>query len=156
MKNKIIFTISIVLLFCSFVIPNKVKATCNTYNASGSGIEQEAIDKCLTEQRRLDQQVRDQLSADAQSAQALYEIKLTYFYKLDAIEKQLETSVGSAISLTSEYRLKNSDCLESMRIPSDPTTLDPNVFLGLIDNKDRCVSYLLQYIAPKTNTTQIE
>src|ERR1035437_9716462 len=69
MKNKIIFTIFAVFFFCLFINPLKVRATCdisaiqNEYSArglSGSGIEQQAIDSCLSQQRQQNQQVRDQ------------------------------------------------------------------------------------------------
>ena len=60
MSKKIIVIISVVFFSSLFIAPHRVSAVCNIYNASGSGIEQESIDRCLTEQRRLDQQARDQ------------------------------------------------------------------------------------------------
>src|SRR5680860_668538 len=158
MKNKIIFIILVVFSFGVFMTPNRVNAVCdlsairNEYSSrglSGSGMEQGAIDNCLATQRRLDQQTRDQADADGQSAQALYQIKLTFFYKLDAIEKQLEAPNSSNLNYA-QYRVRSADCYQSMRIPSDPTTLDPSVFLSLIGNKEKCVDYLLKYVTPKS------
>lgn len=69
MKGKIIFSISAVFFFCIFITPFKVRAACdlsairNEYSArglSGSGIEQQAIDSCLSQQRQQNQEVRDQ------------------------------------------------------------------------------------------------
>ena len=69
MKNKIIFIISAAFLFCLFTTPFKVSASCdisaiqNEYaerGLGGSGMEQQAIDSCISQQRQQDQQVRDQ------------------------------------------------------------------------------------------------
>ncbi len=71
--------IALLAIVSFLIIPSAsytVKAACDLsairseYSArglSGSGIEQEAIDRCLAEQRRLDQQARDQAAADAQT-----------------------------------------------------------------------------------------
>ncbi|MDP3697138.1 MAG: hypothetical protein Q8R55_03850 [Candidatus Taylorbacteria bacterium] len=151
MKNNFIFTFIVLFFFSLFVTPLKVSAVCNYTNYSGSGIEQEAIDNCLRQQRLRDQQARDQLTDNS----GLYQIKLTYFYKLDAIEKQIDATNASD-SNYALYRLNSVDCVKSMEIPSDPTTLDPNLFLIRIVNKENCVNYLIQYLAKKPATTQTQ
>jgi hypothetical protein len=84
MKGKIIFSISAVFFFCIFITPFKVRAACdlsairNEYSArglSGSGIEQQAIDSCLSQQRQLDQQARDQQNSSSGNTQTIYQIQ---------------------------------------------------------------------------------
>ena len=165
--KKFVFVVGILGFFCSFLIPYKASADCLSsvraeYAArglSGSGLEAEAIDNCLAEQRRLDQQARDQMASDMESAQVFYQIKLDYFYKLDAIEKDIDAKAGSNSSYV-QCRFNSGNCAMSMRIPSDPTILDPNVFLDLIEYKEKCNNDLLQCwskintpIAPVYNQT---
>jgi len=162
MRNNFILVTVIVFFVSFFVYSHKVNASVcslsaiqNEYAArglSGSGMEQEAIDNCLNQQRIQDQQARDQAAADTANAQALYQIKLDYFYKEDAIEKQLN-ALNSSDSNYFQYRLRSTDCLESIGIPSDPTILNPNEFLAHVGSKEKCINYLLQYKAPTPTPT---
>ena len=152
MNKQFTFTLFILFFLCLFVYPYRASAYCDISNSSGSGIEQESIDNCLNRQRAQDQIVRNQ-QADAQ---ALYESKLTYFYKLDAIEKQIETLNESDLNFDL-YRFKSSDCYESLRINSDnPTALDPTYFISLVDKKAKCNDYLLKYTPKITQPTKTD
>jgi len=163
MKNKII-KISLSFFFlCLFIVPYLTNASCSlsairseysSRGLSGSGMEQEAIDNCLKEQRIQDQRMRDQMKTDAENNQAFYQIQLNYFYKLDAIEKEIEALYPSDFEYF-KYKHDNFDCSYSIRIPSDPTILDANVFLSLIENKEKCVAYLNEYTKPKIDTVSL-
>ncbi len=151
MKKRIYLSLFI-FFFCLFISPDKIRASdCLSsiraeYEArglSGSGLENEAIYNCTRDQRIQDQRARDQLAADATHAQEIFKIKLDYFYKLDGIEKQYDAA-GSSNSSYTQCRLSNSDCLQGARIPSDPTSLDFDVFVSLLGSKERCVTALLQ------------
>lgn len=147
-KKNILTTFALLLIpvffLCLFIAPHKVNA-CNTSIDPSDPGASEALDNCLSQQRILDQQARDQSASNAAHAQALYQIQIKYFYTEDAIEKQIDARNASD-SGYDQYRLTSVDCLMSMDIPSDPTTMDPNLFLLRIGNKVKCVNYLNSYV----------
>ena len=141
----------ILLIITVLIVPSLASADINSIRdeyrrrgLSGSGLEQEAIDKYLREIRRQDQQIRDQVQADAEYTQGFYEMELDYFYILDDIKKQID-ALYSSDSDYAVYKMYGMDCLQSMRIPSDPTDLPPDLFLSLMENKEKCNDYLLKY-----------
>jgi len=155
MKNRIIFTLLIASLFCLFVAPYKVGAVCNTSINPSDPNAQAALDSCLRQQRAQDQAARDLQAINSTAAQALYQNQINYFYKLDAIEKQVDAKYVSDSSYD-PYRLNSGDCTMSMDIPSDPTTMDPNVFLMRMVNKKNCVDYLIKYMGNHPINTQTQ
>ncbi len=143
--------IALLVIVSFLIIPSaSYKVNANICNFS-PGMEGEALDNCLREQRRQDQIARDQLIADAENAQEFYEIKIAYFYKLDGLEKQLDV-----FDTNGQCRFSSTDCLQSMRIPSNPTTLGANVFLNFMENKEKCFDHLSQCIAKKMANTQTQ
>ena len=161
--------LTIGLSFCSlfFIYPFIANANCTSmtdYSAlqqnyanrdlSGSGIEAEALDTCLSQIRSYNQQLRDQQTIEAKNAQQTYEIKLAYFYQLDTLEKKLET-IGGSVPGYAQCRISDINCGQELLIPSDPTTLDPNVFLRLMGNKEQCVTDLSQCLEKLINTPQV-
>ncbi len=146
-KTLLIFSL---VVFCLFIIPYGVSANICNFSP---GMEGEALDNCLREQRRLDQQARDQQAADAEYAQGVYQSKINYFYTEDGIEKQFDALNKSDFNYA-QYKISSADCRESMRIPSDPTTIDPSIFLSLMVNKERCVDYIAKYVPVAIRTPQ--
>lgn len=151
----------VIFILSLLIIANKtsacdisaIQADYSARGLSGSGMEQEAIDNCLRAQRRQDQQIRDQQASDAANSQKIYQIKIDYFYTEDAIEKQFDALNKSDFNYA-QYKLSSADCRASIMIPSDPTTLDPNVFLSLMPNKEKCVEHISKYVPAAIKTLQ--
>ncbi len=137
------------------MVPYRINATCNTSINPSDPNAQAALQSCLNAQRIYDQQIRDQQAANAAYDQAIYQSQLTYFYKLDAIEKQIDIKYASD-SGYDLYRLGSGDCTMSIDIPSDPTTINPNIFLSRMTNKKNCVDYLTKYMGNHPINTQTQ
>jgi len=159
MKNarQFVFILFVTILFVSFGTKanacdlSAIRSEYSARGLSGSGIEQEAIDSCLNEQRAQGQAAREQATANSEYALTMYKIKLDYFYKLDEIENNFVK-----LDANGDCFLSSMNCLESKKIPSDPTTLSADLFLRYMPYKEACSKDLSECIGKKINSTQTQ
>jgi hypothetical protein len=146
-KNSYKFLSGVSLTIIVFILSSSaVLATCDIYGP------QEELDRCLIQQRAQDQAVRDQLQIDADSAAAIFQANLNYFNQLNTFESQIDLR-NSGDAEYVRYRFASGDCLQSARIPANPATIDSTLFYSLLNNKERCVTYLNEYNRPATPVT---
>lgn len=155
MNNYFKFTFFILFIFCLFIASSNVGAIYPCDFPAGPD-QAYSESRCLRQLQDDAQRVRDQQQADADYAQGLYEIQLKYFYELDASEKQwgeTEIKLDAIVKFESPGYCfySNSDCIYGREIPSDPTAIDPNRFLSLMENKKKCIAFLSQCVTSKIN-----
>lgn len=109
MANKQL-CVALIVFFCFvFITPYRasacdlsvIRAEYSARGLSGSGMEQEAIDNCLTTQRRLDQQVRDQQVVDAAA-----QVNTNQFNQqllMDQLRREQNSNKASSLSSTFGY-----------------------------------------------------